>query len=149
MTQTLPAYLADALDRKVSREELAVALGISVATLNRRKQDGFSADDIIRAVRYFGLSPVKALVQCGLISQEDVNASAGVASIEGFSDLDIAQEMVRRVAAGTASDMASAPLDRNHPAVVREFRDVSHRGVTLAAYDDEMLTDELEALEQD
>lgn len=135
MNKALSDYLAENLDRKISREELAVSLDISIATLNRRKQDGFSAGDVIQAARHFGLSPVKALVSCGMLSQDDVDAAAQAASIAGFSDLDIAEEMVRRVADGTASGLAHDPLDDRHPATVHQLkRDVSEGTYTLAAH---------------
>lgn len=120
MNHELPAHLDAQLGRKLSREELALALDISVATLNRRKQSGFSADDVIAASRHFGLAPVGALVACGHLAQADVDAAAQSASIEGFSDMDIAQEIMRRVQEGTASRLASDPLDEGHPAAVSQ-----------------------------
>lgn len=116
MNHELPAHLDAQLGRKLSREELALSLDMSVATLTRRKQSGFSADDAITASRHFGLSPVEALVACGYLAQDDVDAAARSASIEGFSDMEIAQEIMRRVEEGTAGPEATEPLGSGLPA---------------------------------
>ena len=143
MTKALADHLEAVLRRKVPREELALALQVSNATLSRRKRDGFSAEDIIMASRYFGLSPVQSLVACGLIHQVEVDAAAQGVTLEGFSDLDIAEEMVRRIAAGTASRLSEDPLDSRHPAMVRGMHPRMSQGdYMLGARDDD---DDLEA----
>ena len=119
----LDEYLSAQLNRRVSREEVALALGVSVATLGRRKADRFSADDVITAARRFDISPIAALVDFGYLTHADLETLSLSAdtTLTAASDLELAEEMLRRVRDGGAHDDLTAPLDDQH-ASVRHLR---------------------------
>lgn len=132
MTSTLRDYLAARLGRRVTAEEIGSVVGASTSTIKRRLTEGFPAEDVITAAREFGISPVEALVALGYLTADEVRAfEAGRAGLAGFSDLDLAHEIVRRTAAGSASGLMLAPLDGQHPAT----RGVDADDYVLAAMD--------------
>jgi hypothetical protein len=112
VNRSLGTYLSSALGRSVQREEIAVALGASISTVTRRQRDGFLADEVIAAARYFELSPIVALVDLGYLTSAELEAVAQLRtdSLETYSDVDLAEEMLRRVSVGAAGDPLTGPL---------------------------------------
>lgn len=80
-------YLRQELKRPVGFQELADAVGVSVATSKRRTL----ADDVIAATRHYDLPAIPALVQLGFIEPPAV-------SILAFTDEELATEILRRMA---------------------------------------------------
>lgn len=124
----LDDYLTERLHRRVTREEVALALGVSVATLGRRKAAGFTADDVIAAARRFGLSTITALVDFGYLTQADLDRAGVIADtpLHDLTDVELAEEMLRRVRAGGPHPALTEPLTDHH-ADVRELHP-SHPG---------------------
>lgn len=89
-------WLSGRLDRKISREELAAALGLSTATLSRRRAEGFPAAEIITAAQAFGLSPTQALVDLGVLDRTDVAGS--INNITTMSERELLDELLVRQA---------------------------------------------------
>jgi hypothetical protein len=127
MDATLDSYLSTQLHRRVSREELALSLGISVATLGRRKADRFTADDVIAAAHRFGL---------GYIDDGDLgDLKLGThALLEAVTDLELAEELVRRVRDGEDHHHLTDPLGEDTEVTDLDF-DVSDAGGTLRLAD--------------
>lgn len=93
MPTTLRDHLAAVLRRRVTGEEIAVALDASLSTVKRRLTDGFPADDVIAVCRAFDVQPVPALVSCGLLTEDEVReATIG----ELASDRELLEELLER-----------------------------------------------------
>ncbi|MBW4813134.1 hypothetical protein [Rhodococcus qingshengii] len=92
-------YLEAQLGRRVSREEIALAAGISVATYGRRKSDQFPADEVIAVSRHFNLSPAKVLLDLDYLTLEEILAAAGSdgATVAESTDLELAEALVERL----------------------------------------------------
>lgn len=113
-----PTYLA-ALS--TNQSEIARAAGVSTATVSRwfSRSTRPLAPQVIAVARAYAESPVVALVAAGYLTrqevEEEVKLTPGM-SLAEFSELEIAQELVRRIEAGEASELSEAPLDVDHPA---------------------------------
>ncbi|WP_162942664.1 helix-turn-helix domain-containing protein [Cryobacterium soli] len=74
---------------------------------------------VVDVARAYGVNPLNALVGAGYLDQSDIER-AGVEprqfQLREFSELEIAQEIVRRVQKGQSS-MLETPLDESHPAM--------------------------------
>ncbi len=80
----------------ITREEAAVASGVSIATLTRRLREGLDADEVMRAAKYVGASPTEALIALGLLAPDDVRKVAATESIETLSDRVLLEELLSR-----------------------------------------------------
>lgn len=92
--------LNDLVERRISLEEIAVALDVSLSTVKRRTGADVSADDAIRAARAFGAPVIELLIELGHLTSDDVaevNDVVRVTSLDGFTDLELAQEILERV----------------------------------------------------
>ncbi|WHP18806.1 hypothetical protein [Cellulomonas sp. ES6] len=113
MDISLPWYLKTALGRDVQREEIALAIGASISTVTRRMRDGFPVDEIIQAARYFGLSPLDALVQLGYLKSSEVGQLVVMKDLSDYTDVELATEMLRRASErSTTSGVAMPPADQ-------------------------------------
>lgn len=92
---TLMSYLRQHA-RRITREEVAQAAGISVATLSRPLRDGLVADEVIRAARHVGASPTDALVSLGLLERADVLSVATTPALNTVSESDLLKELLQR-----------------------------------------------------
>ncbi|MGW6017813.1 hypothetical protein ACWFNS_07405 [Oerskovia enterophila] len=92
-------YLEAQLGRRVSREEIALAAGISVATYGRRKSDQFPADEVIAVSRHFELSPAKVLLDLDYLTIDEILAAAGSngSTIAESTELELAEALVERL----------------------------------------------------
>lgn len=75
---------------------------------------------VVDVARAYEVDPLNALVGAGYLDQADIDRP-GVEprqfQLREFSELEIAQEIVRRVQEGQSS-MLETPLDEKHPALV-------------------------------
>lgn len=113
-----PSYLS-ALS--TNQSEIARAAGVSTATVSRWSSRSARplAPQVIAVARAYDQSPVFALVAAGYLTQEEVEQEVRLTpgmSLAEFSELEIAQELVRRIEAGEATEVSAAPLDVDHPA---------------------------------
>ncbi|QQM15126.1 immunity repressor [Gordonia phage TinaLin] len=92
-------YLHAALRRKVAREELAIAIGVSVSTVDRRRSEGFSLDEALAIVDYFQLSRTDALLAWDVLELADVmdQLDSDGALVETTSTAELAAEVARRL----------------------------------------------------
>jgi|GEM_PF-1062278 len=80
----------------MTREEVAVAAGISIATLTRRLREGLDADEVIRAARHVGASPTEALMALGMLEPHDVRAVAAVDTLDTVPERVLLEELLGR-----------------------------------------------------
>lgn len=92
----LEKLLSDTYGRKVSREEIAMALGVSIATYARRKAKRFTSDELIRVAQHFGMSPTMLLVDCGALTPEDAARAGQEFGMSGLTDVEILNELMGR-----------------------------------------------------
>lgn len=135
---SLSSYVERELARRIRQEELAVAMGVALATLKRRKASGFSADEVITVARHFHLPPVGALVALGYVTQDDVDAAATAhpMTLSDADDVDLARELLRRVSEPGEHDALTYPLDAHDPIAARAIY-VSDRARTIGANRDD------------
>lgn len=85
---------------------IAARLGTTHPTIQRRiKNDTASA--VVEIAAEYGANPVVGLLAAGCISLEDVQAAARQATIDDYSDLELAQKVVERIAARSDSPLAT------------------------------------------
>lgn len=94
MDDNLRIYLARRLKRPLSSQELADALGVSLATVKRRS----TTDDIIKAARFFGFPPVEVLVALNRLAPAD----AGRTDLGFYTHEELLAEILRRLTLPTA-----------------------------------------------
>lgn len=112
----------------MTREEVAIAAGISLATLTRRLREGLDADEVIRASQYVGASPTEALMELGMLAPDDVQRAAGTNTVEQVAERVLIEELLSRAYSQEATvdaDREEAGLPRLPPrrysAVERAF----------------------------
>ncbi|QDH85073.1 immunity repressor [Gordonia phage Dardanus] len=102
-------YLEAVIGRRPTREELAIATGVSAATIGRRKDEGFSLDEMLAILDYFGESRTAALIALGTLDLRDVMDQVGADGrlVDTTSTAELAAEVARRLGneAGDSSDM--------------------------------------------
>lgn len=113
-----PTYLA-ALS--TNQSAIARVAGVSTATVSRwfSRSTQPLAPQVIAVARAYEQSPVVALVAAGYLTREEVEREVALTpgmSLAEFSELDLAQELVRRLEAGETTGVSEAPLDVDHPA---------------------------------
>lgn len=119
-TEYLKAITGDSSGREISRR-----LGISDATVSRwfKGTAAPTARQVSIVARAYKQNPLQALIAAGYLTEEE----AGVAEqgaprllqLRDFSDLELAKEMLRRVAEPGDHSMLEAPLDETHPAMAQ------------------------------
>jgi transcriptional regulator with XRE-family HTH domain len=80
----------------ISREEVAVAAGVSIATLARRLREGLDADEVMKAARAIGAPPVEALIELGLLASAEIDAVTRSTSIDQAPDRVLLEELLAR-----------------------------------------------------
>jgi transcriptional regulator with XRE-family HTH domain len=113
-----PAYLS-ALS--TNQSEIARAADVHSGTVSRwfSRSSHPLAPQVIAVARAFGQSPVIALLAAGYLTRDEVEGAVTLSpgmTLAEFSELDIAQELVRRIEAGEATELSEAPLEVDHPA---------------------------------
>lgn len=113
-----PTYLATL---STNQSEIARAADVHSGTVSRwfSRSSQPLATQVIAVARAFDQSPVLALLAAGYLTraevEQEVELSPGM-SLAEFSELDIAQELVRRIEAGETTKTTNAPLEVDHPA---------------------------------
>ena len=93
-----------------SWRSIAEKLGTTHSTIQRRiKQD--TATTVLEIAEAYGASRVEALLAAGALAAGDLDAYARSMGLNEYSDLELAQEMVRRIekaqSEGSESDLAT------------------------------------------
>lgn len=113
-----PTYLAEIT---TNQSEIARTADISTGTVSRwfSRSSRPDAAQVIAVARAYNRSPLVALVAAGYLTRAEVEGevqlTAGMTLAE-FTELEIAQELVRRIEAGESTDVSDAPLEVDHPA---------------------------------
>lgn len=115
----------------MSREEVAVAAEISVATLTRRLRDGLDADEVIRSARAVGASPTEALMVLGLLAPDDVHTTAATSSLATVSERTLLEELLARAVERDTSEAVDREEAGLPPAPHPRFVLVSDPGEML------------------
>lgn len=118
-----------------NQSEIARATGVHSGTVSRWLAGSSrpSATQVIAVARAFDRSPVLALVAADYLTRAEVESEVQLTpgmSLAAFSELDIAQELVRRIEAGETTETSEAPLDVDHPTwanVVGAVDDEAHK----------------------
>ena len=72
---------------------------------------------VLTFARAYGENPIRALIAAGYVTEEELGIEEPRAvALSRFTDLELAGEIARRVAAGP-SPILEAPMDENHPAM--------------------------------
>lgn len=109
MTDALETYVRQAVGGKSIRA-IAAELGMTHTTLGAHlKAEVPPIETVLRVARYYGLSLVPVFLAAGYITEDEARQFAGPFRIEDISDLELSKEMLRRVAAGSASDVITQP----------------------------------------
>lgn len=115
---TWPTYLS-AISDNAPGARIAERTGIPDSTVSR----WFSGkakprpDQVVTVARAYGLSPLQGLIAAGYLQEGDVEtAEPRRLAIRDFTDLELAEETLRRIREG-GSQTLEAPLDDEHPAV--------------------------------
>jgi transcriptional regulator with XRE-family HTH domain len=101
-----------------NQSEIARAIGVHTATVSRWFAGSSRPDatQVIAVARAYDRSPVLALVTAGYLTRDevekDVTLTPGM-SLAEFTELEIAQELVRRIEAGETTEISDSPLDED------------------------------------
>ena len=103
-----------------NQSEIARVAGVSTATVSRWVSGDSrpKAEQVIGVARAYDVSPLLALVAAGYLEQAEVEGELEVPralAIGEYTDLELAQEMLRRVDRG-GSALLEQPVDVDHPA---------------------------------
>jgi transcriptional regulator with XRE-family HTH domain len=113
-----PTYLNQI---STNQSEISRAAGVSSATVSRwlSRSSRPLAPQVIAVARAYDQSPVLALVAAGYLTraeiEEQITLTPGMTLAE-FTELEIAEELVRRIEAGQSTDVSDTPLNVDHPA---------------------------------
>lgn len=134
----------------MTREEVAHACGISIATLTRRLREGLDADEVIRAATYVGASPTEALIALGLLAPDDVRKVAATDALDTVSSRVLLEELLERAIAEEGADEHDREAAGLPPSPPRRLRsiDLSYPRETIrtpAAASDADIDREVEA----
>lgn len=115
-----PTYLRS-IAGDVPAARIAERIDVSASTVSRWFSGATDPRprDIIKVARAYGVTPLTALIGAGYLDEGDIKLDASVPrrlQLRDFTDLELAEEMLRRVAAGP-SPILEEPLDADHPAM--------------------------------
>jgi transcriptional regulator with XRE-family HTH domain len=103
-----------------NQSEIARVAGVSTATVSRWVSGDSrpKAEQVIGVARAYNVSPLLALVAAGYLEQAEVEGELDVPralAIGEFTELELAQEMLRRVDRGEGA-VLEQPVEVDHPA---------------------------------
>lgn len=121
---------ASAVTGGMSLRDLANAIGGTHSTVGR-KLDNDDPQMIVEIAKHFGANPVGVLISIEFLNPRDVRNYAAVSNLENYDDLELAEEIVRRLREREdhealhgnifeLSDYQSAPTD-THDGTVTEW----------------------------
>ena len=118
--QDWPEYL-DSITEGDTGARIAHLSGVPESTVSRWRKGTYAPKPmhVVAVARAYGVNAAEALIAAGFLQEGDVDLSADAARkmhLRDFTDMELAQEMVRRVADG-GSVALEEPLNGEHPAV--------------------------------
>lgn len=113
-----PTYLAEI---STNHSEIARAANVHSGTVGRwfKGTSRPDASAVIAVARAFDRSPLVALTVAGYLTRDEIEGHVQITpgmSLAEFSELEIAQELVRRIEAGETTELSDTPLTVDHPA---------------------------------
>jgi transcriptional regulator with XRE-family HTH domain len=117
---TYLAALTDPAAPAIRQTDIAKAAGVDNGTVSRwvSGKNHPKAEQVIRVARAYNVSPLGALVAAGYLQQDEIEGEVTVPRALGlseFTELELAQEMLRRVDRGD-SEVLDQPVTVDHPA---------------------------------
>jgi transcriptional regulator with XRE-family HTH domain len=108
-----PTYLAEI---STNHSEIARAADVHSGTVGRwfKGTSRPEASAVIAVARAFDRSPVVALVVAGYLTRDEIEGSVQITpgmSLAEFTELEIAQELVRRIEAGETTEISEQPIN--------------------------------------
>lgn len=115
---------------------IAADIGMTHTTLSAHlKADVPDIATVLRVARHYGMPLVPVFLAAGYITEEEARQFSGPFRIEEISDLELSKEMLRRVAAGSASAVITQPPSEELiDDVLRSVEDARVQG-TKSEYD--------------
>lgn len=99
-------------------------LDSSVTTRQLNGASGLKIETVVAICRAYGLDMAEVFVAVGFITQDEAAHFNRAFNLATVSDLDLSKEMLRRVAAGTATETITAPVSEQIiDEVLREVED--------------------------
>lgn len=96
----------DSVTGSASMRSVADRIGEYNVTFTRRINAG-DAHTIAAVAREYGVSPIPGLIAAGILAEEDLSAYRHETGLDAYTDLELAQEMVDRIAARQDSPLAT------------------------------------------
>ena len=129
MTQTLVDFLQTAT-HGASNRAMAERIGMTHTTLQAQiasdKTPGITVALLCRA---FGIPFGEAAIAAGWVTTQELLAFVSTASLASVSDLDLSKELLRRVAAGSATTALTEPAaEELINEVLRDVEDAREQG---------------------
>lgn len=109
MTKALADYIYAATGK--SNRALASEMGLVHTTLAAQLSAEETPPSVVaRICRRYDLPLATAFVVAGYLTEEEARTFSGPLTLSAVSDLELSKEMLRRVAAGTASPLITEPV---------------------------------------
>jgi hypothetical protein len=93
-----------------SGREMARAIGIDASTLGRHLRSEPPVGTVVALCRAYGLNVIEVFVRVGYITETEAAEGALVSALQSATDEQLAQEMLRRVRAGSAGTAITEPV---------------------------------------
>lgn len=93
-----------------SLRDIGERIGVHHVTVSRRITEG-RAETCVAIARAYDADPIKGLVAWGVITSGEASSGDADLALRGATDLQIAEEMVRRIKAGEATSFAYEPIE--------------------------------------
>lgn len=138
MDTELGKYFA-ALTGNASFRQMGQHSGINHSTIRRQlKGEGDATAALVAELtRSYGGNVLEAFVAAGFITKEEAGSPNLAEALRGASDMELAQEIVRRAASGVAGPELTEPIDLEHHdnVVVGGFGQTADSQEKKAAFD--------------
>ncbi|MGR4009186.1 hypothetical protein [Leucobacter sp. 1207-22] len=122
MTKTIQEFLA-AASGEASFREMGRASGINHSTIRRQLlgEGEMTAPVVIQLARTYNADVIDALVAAGFITEDDASGHSTSVSLRNATDIELAQEILRRASDGSASSVLTEPLPDTSNVIVGGF----------------------------
>lgn len=128
VNETTPwAIYLRALSDNATNASISITTGIPAPTLSRWFTGDYEPKprQVVQVAHAYKANPLSALVAAGYLDADEVDLAMVAPrrlQLREFTELEIAEEMVRRIAEGQ-SVMIESPLADDHPALVQFYPD--------------------------
>lgn len=112
--EKVEAWIRDAVG-DASDREIAKVAGLGQSTLSRQRREGtVTVETVVGIARAYQVSVIPALLAMGIVTENDVAKFSAQARLKDASDEELADEVLRRMKAG--SEIMTAPIStvENH-----------------------------------